>query len=551
MRKNMKIIMWVLLITFVLWGGSTAVLSRTRSTDYAGLSFGKKVSWKEYDQNYAAVQNQARLMYGEKFTEVKQYLNLQEQAWERILLLRQAAKNRITASDDEVIQTICSMPLFQDSSRRFVPDIYKRVIEYFLKVPAREFEDQIKGSIRIAKLRDKIIKDVGLSEDELKQLYKAKNEKINADYAKIEASDFKAEVNVTDADVNNYYQAHSQDFRTPARVNIEYIPFEYADYQKGVTVADEEAGKYYDGHKKDYEKELAEAKQKGASEQEAVLKIKDRVKKMLLEKKAQSQAADASSDVSYELTQQEHPDFAAVAKKFNLPVKESGFFAANEPIGEIGLSYTVGYEAFKLEPDQISPPVKGTRGRYIIRLKAKKESYIPPLDEIKDKVKEIVVLNEAKKLAAKKAQDLYNQVKQKMDAGSRFKDACDELKLQVKSTGLFTRQDSVPEIGKSYQFADVAFSCDAGKLAGVADIPDGSAIISVAEKTAIDEEKFEKEKDEFRKTALAEKQDEYFDKWFRKLKQDADVRIAVSTKDGTRKAQGQQAAPVSIPFDDF
>jgi peptidyl-prolyl cis-trans isomerase D len=432
-----------------------------------------------------------------------------------------------------------------------VPDIYKRVIEYFLKVPAREFEDQIKGSIRIAKLRDKIIKDVGLSEDELKQLYKAKNEKINADYAKIEASDFKAEVNVTDADVNNYYQAHSQDFRTPARVNIEYIPFEYADYQKGVTVADEEAGKYYDGHKKDYEKELAEAKQKGASEQEAVLKIKDRVKKMLLEKKAQSQAADASSDVSYELTQQEHPDFAAVAKKFNLPVKESGFFAANEPIGEIGLSYTVGYEAFKLEPDQISPPVKGTRGRYIIRLKAKKESYIPPLDEIKDKVKEIVVLNEAKKLAAKKAQDLYNQVKQKMDAGSRFKDACDELKLQVKSTGLFTRQDSVPEIGKSYQFADVAFSCDAGKLAGVADIPDGSAIISVAEKTAIDEEKFEKEKDEFRKTALAEKQDEYFDKWFRKLKQDADVRIAVSTKDGTRKAQGQQAAPVSIPFDDF
>ena len=132
-----------------------------------------------------------------------------------------------------------------------------------------------------------------------------------------------------------------------------------------------------------------------------------------------------------------------------------------------------------------------------------------------------------------------------------FKDACSELKLQVRPTGLFTRQDSVPEIGKSEGFVKAAFSRETGKLAGVADIPQGWAIIFVTEKTAIDEEKFKKEKDEFRKTALAEKQNDYFDKWFKRLKGEANVQVAVSAKDRLQQKPQQQSMPVSMPMDDF
>lgn len=498
MRKNMKAIMWVLLVTFVLWGGSSAVLSRSKTANYAGVVSGKKVGWKEYEQNYSAVLNQAKLAYGEKFNEIKQYLNLEQETWDRIILLRDAAKKRIRVSDDQVVETVCNIPLFQDAGGKFVPQIYKRVVEYFLRVPAREFEDQMKDSIKIAKLEQAVVAGVTISDNELKEVYKEKNEKVNVDYVLVSADDYKTQVSADEGKINEYYQKHLREFKTPLRVNIEYIPFEYDAYQK-----------------------------------------------------SQDKAADAASDVSYELMQQKQPDFAAVAKKFGLPIKETGFFAMNENIPGIGLSYQVAFETFRMEPGQISPPIKAERGRYIIKVKAKKEPHIPALDEIRQKVKDAVVLEEAKNLAAKKAEELLSNIKQKMDSGSTFKQACDELKLEVKATGLFTKAGYVPEIGQSEEFANVAFSQEKGSLAGAATTPQGAAIIFVADKVGIDEKKFDAEKEQFKITALQEKQQKYFEDWFNKLKEKASVKVSVGSKIKTQEAQSQQPHPASLPLDDF
>ena len=550
MRKNMKVVMWLLLATFVLWGGSSAIFSGSKTTNYAGTVFNKKIDWKEYDQNFSAVQNQAMLMYGEKFSQIKQYLNLEAETWSRIVLLETANKKHIRVSDNEVISTICNMPLFQDPSGKFMPDAYRRITDYFLKVPAREFEEEIKGSLKIAKLRDSIIKDVSISDSELKEAYKLKNEKVNADYALINADDFKSQAALTDDILKQFYQLHAQEFITPLRISIEYIPFEYEQYKNNINITPEEIDKYYETRKKDFQKELDDAKKKGTPEQDAVSSIKTHIKKLLIDKKAQDKADDASSSVSYELAQTQHPDFSAVAKKFNMPVKESGFFSMEESIPGIGLSYAVAYEAFKLEPGQVSNPIKAATGRYIIKLKGKKEPYVPSFDEVKQKIRDIVTLQESKTLAAKKADEFLSTIKQKMGSGASFKQACAELKLDIKSTGLFSRQDNISNIGKSEEFANMAFSGEAGKLAGIAKVSSGAAIIFATEKTGIDEEKFKNEKEQFKNTVLEEKQNTYFQDWFKKLKEKADVKIAVSAKDRAQQRTSQQSTH-DHPMDDF
>jgi len=547
MRKNMKFIMWILLITFVLWGGSSAVLSRSKTTNYAGIVFGSKVGWKEYEINFNAVQNQAKMMYGEKFNQIKQYLNLEEDTWNRIALLRYAQKKHINVSDSEVINTVCGISLFQDSSGRFVPDIYKRVMEYFLKTSPREFEEGLKDSLKITKLREQIIKEVSVSDDEIKQAYKTKNEKINADYALINAIEFSPQVNATDEILKQYYLTHKEELKTPLRLNIEYIPFEYDQYKNGITATTEEIDKYYESRKKDYQKELDDAKQKGTPEQDTVTGIKERIKRLLIDKKAQDRADDASSNVSYELAQAKQPNFRDVAKKFNLPVKESGFFAAEESIPGIGLSYAVSFEAFKMELGQVSSPIKGQNARYIIKLKDKKEPYIPTLEEARPKIKDIIIKEEAKILAIKKGEQILSDIKQKIDSGENFKQACSDLKLEVKTTGLFSKQDYIPNIGKSDEFANIAFSQDTGKLAGLAKVPDGAAIIFITERTGIDEEKYKTEKDAFKNTVLEEKQNTSFQEWLKDLKQKADIKVAITEKD--RQAPQQQASPASFPMD--
>jgi len=495
MRKNMKAVMWILLATFVLWGGSSAIFSsRSKNASYAGIVFAKKVGWKEYDQNYNAVLNQAKLMYGEKFTRIQEYINMEQEAWMRVVLMREAAKKHIGVSDDEVITAICNMSIFHDSSGKFVPEIYGRVVSYFLKVQPREFEEEVKGSLAITKLKDIVIKNVAVSDDELKQAYKEKNEKINADYTLVNANDFKQLISVSDEKVKQFYQAHSQEFRTPAKINIEYLAFEY--------------GKY----------------------------------------KTKDEAENAASDVSYEIGRQKQPNLDAAAKKFNLAIKETGYFSMGEQMPGIGQAVAVMQEALKLEPGQITNPIKTDTGRYIIKLKDKKEPRLQTLDEARQDIKDILTEDEATNLARKKANELFTAIKQNVDAGGKFKDTCAELKLTVKSTGDFTRQGQIPDIGRTEDFAKLAFAADAGKLAGVAKVNHGAAIIFVAAKTGIDEEKFKKDKDTFKKTALEEKQAKYFEDWFTKLRLSANVKVAGTPKNKPAAAQNGSA---QMPVDDF
>jgi hypothetical protein len=335
-----------------------------------------------------------------------------------------------------------------------------------------------------------------VSDDELKQAYKEKNEKINADYAMINAADFKQQASVSDEKVKQFYQAHSQEFRTPASINLEYLAFEYSKY------------------------------------------------------KTKDEAENAASDVSYEIGQQKQPNLGLAAKKFNLTVKETGYFTMGQPIPGIGQINEILKEAFKLEPGQISSPIKTEAGRFIITLKDKKEPRLETMDEALPKIRELLMSEEASSMAEKKANELFTAIKQKIDAGAKFKDVCAELKLEVKSTGDFTKQGQVSEIGRSEEFAKLAFGTDAGKLAGVAKTNQGTAIIFVTNRAGIDEEKFKKEKDTFRKTALNDKQSKYFEDWFNKLRTSADVKVIGSPK--KRLATGSAPnAPIQMPVDDF
>ena len=491
----MKWTMWILLASFLLWGGSSAIFSsRSKNASYAGTVFGKKVGWKEYDQNYNAVLNQAKLMYGEKFAQIQQFINIDQEAWMRIILMREAVKKHISVSDDEVIRAICNMQIFQDSSGKFVPEIYGRVMSYFLKVQPREFEEELKGSLAITKLKDIVIKNITISDAELKQAYKEKNEKINADYVLLNTNDFKQQASVSDEKIKQYYDSHSAEFRTPAKVNIEYLFFEYSKY------------------------------------------------------KTEDDAENAASDVAYEIGRQKQPNLDLAAKKFNLTVKETGFFAMGDAMPGIEQANLVAQEAFKLEPGRISSPIKTDAGRYIIKLKDKKEPNPQTLDEARQKIKDMLIMEGAKALVEKKANEFFADIKQKLSAGWTFKKACAKLSMKVTSTGAFTKSGSIPSIGKSDDFARAAFSAEPGKLAGTAKTDQGTAIIFVVKKESIDEKKFAAEKDTFKKSALQEKQTKYFEDWFTKLRLSANVKVAGTPK---KKSASTQNDSAQMPVDDF
>ena len=119
-RKIVKKIMWLVALfvipAFVWWGAGSASKEK-RGPTYAGLLFGKKVSFEEYYASFQACRIQARMVYGENFHRLEKILNLNQQAWNRLILLKEAKRRRITAGNKEIINEIGQYPFFQIKGR--------------------------------------------------------------------------------------------------------------------------------------------------------------------------------------------------------------------------------------------------------------------------------------------------------------------------------------------------------------------------------------------------------------------------------------------------
>jgi len=467
LRKNMKMVLWILLATFVLWGGGALVISRNESSMVIGKVFGKNVLYNEYALAWEACKNQAMLMYGDKYQEVAKYLDLDKEAWSRIILLREAKKHRIKIPDKEVIKQVQSIPVFQSEGGVFSNEVYERIIRYYFRTEPRRYEEQVRQGMIISKLRDSIAGETSVTDGEILHEYKKSNEKIKADYVSINPEDFKAQAKVDDQMISDYYGTHQETFRLPLQVDIEYI-----------AVEDE--------------------------------KLFGEVSDYLIE----------------------NPDLKACADKSDLEIKSTGLFSKTQKVPNIGWSFPFSKAAFALEPGQISEPVTIADTSYFMKLKQKKHPYLPELGEIKEKVKEVVMMQEAKQIAKNTAAGILTEIKEKLKEGKAgFTEAAKTLGQQIDQTDFFTRAGYITGIGPSKEFADAAFSLEIGDASELIETPQKIYILSPKELQPIDYDKFDEEKADFKERLLSQKKTERFVEWFDGLKEKANLQVLVEKQE--------------------
>ena len=168
-KKVMKRVLWVLaaiiIPAFVLLGSGS--LGERRN--YAGIIFGKKVSMNEYSSAWEAVKNEALMSYGSKFYEIAGQLDLYNQAWERLIMLREAGRKNIKVSDSEVISFISRVPFFLGKNGSFDQRRYDIILANTFRRPARRFEEDMRDSLMITKLVQSMFKDIAVSDEEVEK----------------------------------------------------------------------------------------------------------------------------------------------------------------------------------------------------------------------------------------------------------------------------------------------------------------------------------------------------------------------------------------------
>lgn len=454
--KRIWIILTILILPAFLFWGVGSFMRNKEDASYVGKIAGRKVSLTEYKEALAAARNQAIIQFGENISEVQDKINLGALAWNRLILLTEAKRRNIKVGDREVIELIQSYPFFQRKGR-FDDQIYSQMLQYVFRTQPRVFEEETRQNLILSKLYEDITANLNLSEEDIREEYVKLNEELSIYYIAGLTADFMKETDAPEAEVKEYFAKNQLQLKEPLSFNIEYVSV-------------------------------------GSKDQD-LSSAKERIK-------------------SFASRLNKKEDFAKSAAETGLEVKETGLFSQTDPIPGIGWSPQIMALISNLKAGELAGPVYLDGAYYVLRLKEKKEPYIPEFETIKEKVKEVFIKERARESAKARIEACLREFravrKDDPDKTIDLQELARKNGLKTDSTGLFKYGSYIEGIGSSDVFFTVAQPLKEGEISGIIEMPSGFYVIKLKSRVPVDEKLFNEEKTEFAERLLLQKREEYF-----------------------------------------
>lgn len=505
LRKKMKGILWItiasIIVTFIFYGARRG--RGTSAGQFVGEIYGRQIPLLDYRRSLHWVRTMAFLQYGDRFKELEKFLNLEEEAWQNLLLLEYAKLAGIRVNNEELVSLIAAFPMFHKGGK-FNSDTYRTVLQYALGITADYFENGMRDSLCISKVNHGITDGIKVTDQELRQHYRYMNEKVRAKYILFKSSDFEKDTSITETQIKDYFEDHRDEFRQPEKVKIQYVCFR--PNPDDVQINESEIRDYYSKNTETY---------KDPKNPEKILpigKVKDKIEEKLKMEKARERAEEDGEELLSLLEQGE--------KNWNeLEITETDFLEKDSRVENVpGACINA---AFAMETGETSSLVQTEKGFFILKLVDKKSSQLPPdHTQVAGKIEEKVRQVEAMKLAQSKAEKCLARLKEKKDPAAVAK----EYSKEIDDTDFFSRLGYVKKLGMAPEFRRVAFSLTKDDPYADAPVPSGFCVLMFEERKGIDETKFQEGKEKSRYHLLAEKKQTVLADWLKLLKEEAQVR---------------------------
>jgi len=250
LRRNagswaIKIILSFIALTFIWWGVGTY---SERDRNVAATVGGEAITTNELSGAVANLEKSYREVYGAAFTpEMAKALDLKKQAMDslvqRKILLAEAAKLGLSATDEEVQREIASVPAFQQGGQ-FRDELYRSVLSYNRVTPA-EFEATKRVEITMKKVKDLVVAGALVPETEAKELYRVAARKVRLLVVSADPGMGKADA-PTEGEILAKYEQGKERFRTPARVKLVVAAFTPDRFGREVTPSEAEIKAFHE-----------------------------------------------------------------------------------------------------------------------------------------------------------------------------------------------------------------------------------------------------------------------------------------------------------------
>jgi peptidyl-prolyl cis-trans isomerase D len=254
LRRNagswvIKFLLGFIALTFIGWGVYGFF---GESGQPAAATVGKeKISMAQLDQAAGSIEKTYREVYGPAFTpEMQKALRIREQALDSLvqkaLLLEDARKMGLVATDTEVQRDIASTPSFQEDGQ-FREDRYRGLLNYNRVTPA-EYEEQKREEITLRKFEGLFYEGGRIPESEARDRFESANRKVKLMVAVADPATIKNVAAPTDGEIATRYAADKEKYRSPARVKLLVAAFEPARFGADAKLTDEEVRAFYEAN---------------------------------------------------------------------------------------------------------------------------------------------------------------------------------------------------------------------------------------------------------------------------------------------------------------
>ena len=467
--RSLKFVLLVVVVVFILTSGvlfyfGSGPLGGGGRSHAVAVVNGEEIPPERFRRAQANMLAAYERMARQRLTpELAERLGLSQQVINELvteaIVIQGAAQEGVRVSDEELRSTIQQIREFQENGR-FSREEYLKVLRQ-IRLDPGEFETEVRRQLVRRKMENLIKQGVKVSEEEARDAYRQRHERVRAVWAFGDVKPAMAAVQVADSELEPYVKAHQAQFTQPERRRLQYVVVSASPQAAAVSDAEVEA--YYKEHGSEFEEPrrlrvahvLVRVPPVGGSDAEnaAKAKVEDVIKR-----------ARAGEDFG-KLAREVSEDKASAVQGGDL-----GFVGPGELVAPFEQA------AFALKKGETSEPVRTPFGYHAIRILDVKEGGKTPLKDVAAKIRTTLVTQKGERAAQTRA----DEVKSALQGGSDFAAAAKKLGLDAREL-TFARGDALGEAGRDPQLDETVFGLAPGGVSAPIKTAAGYAVVRVAQ----------------------------------------------------------------------
>lgn len=328
------------------------------------------------------------------------------------IMTQDAAAQGLELSDADIDQLITQMPQFQVDGQ-FDSDRFVMVVRN-MGMGVAEFRNAMRNQMVINQIRSGLTQSGVVAPAVVDNLLRIQYQTRDFRTVSLDADSVSSEVEVSDEEIEAFYQDNASQFTVPETVVAEYISLSLSELAETQQVSDEQVAELYQSRAPEM-----------ASEER-------RASHILIEES--DDAADQLVEIQEKLSAGE--DFAALAESYSddtVSARDGGDLG----FASRGMFDSAFEEAlFGLEVGEVSEPVETSFGTHIIKLVEVRQSEAPPLATMAEELRREL----AEDAAGKRYAEMRSELADMAYSEGNLTGPAEELGLEVREQAGITRE---------------------------------------------------------------------------------------------------------------